>query len=630
MPRRLPVGAEVQPGGLVHFRVWAPKRKRVEVGVMPTADGAQSDVRLCELTPEPRGYFAGAVPAAPGMLYGFRLDGSGDLRPDPASRFQPQGCAGLSEIIDPHAFKWRSSSPQPLALDRQVMYELHLGTFSPDGTWAGAEAQLAELADLGITVLEIMPVAEFPGRFGWGYDGVFQFAPTRLYGRPDDFRRFVDQAHRCGMTVILDVVYNHFGSFGNVLLEYADEYHTDRYWNDWAAAINFDDEQSGPVREFFRANARYWIEEFRLDGFRFDATQSIHDATDQHILAEVVEEARAAAGKRTLLMVAENEPQNTQLIRPAAESGYGLDYLWNDDLHHAARVRLTGASEAYFSDFRGTASELAAAFQHGFIYQGQYSQWQAAQRGTPSMDLERHHLVSFLENHDQVSNHLTGERLWRLSNPARYRGMTALWLLTPQTPMFFQGQEFAATSPFLFFADHAGVDGDAVANGRAKFLTQFPSLATADAQRLLHRPDDPDVVRRCRIDFRERETHRPAYELHRELLRLRREDPILSDRSTYELHTAVIGEDIVLIRYLTRDRQDRLVVANLGTELAFRPAAQPLLAPVPGTRWEQVFTSGDVRFGGSSSGPLLRDDGWHFPGETTVLLRLAPEIIAPE
>ncbi|HEY2827890.1 MAG TPA: alpha-amylase family glycosyl hydrolase, partial [Pirellulales bacterium] len=330
--RRLPIGAEVLPDGKISFRLWAPKPKRVYVVLATDSKSSQEELRLQE---EGDGYFSLLTDHARDcMRYGFKLDQAQRVLPDPASRFQPDGPAGLSQIIDHRRFSWTDTNWKGVGPRGQVIYEMHLGTFTPQGTYAAAALEFAELARIGITMIEVMPVADFPGRFGWGYDGVSMFAPTRLYGQPDDFRRFVDEAHRAGLAVILDVVYNHFGNVDNYLGEYADNFTSKRYKNEWAAAINFDDERAGPVREFFEANARYWIEEFHLDGYRYDATHAIHDASPQHILAAVNRAARRAAGDRGVYLVAENAVGEARTVRPASEGGFDMDAVWNDDFHH--------------------------------------------------------------------------------------------------------------------------------------------------------------------------------------------------------------------------------------------------------------------------------------------------------
>ncbi|HWI40980.1 MAG TPA: alpha-amylase family glycosyl hydrolase, partial [Verrucomicrobiae bacterium] len=331
--RKFPVGAEVLPGG-VHFRVWAPKRKRVEV-VLEDSPGpvTTGELLAVEMEAEADGFFSALVPeASAGSLYRYRLDG-GNRFPDPASRFQPAGPHGCSEVIDAAPFEWHDADWRGVTRTGQVLYEMHVGTFTPEGTWEAACRELPELAALGVTVLEVMPVAEFPGRFGWGYDGVDLFAPTRLYGRPDDFRAFVDTAHRNGLGVILDVVYNHLGPEGNYLKQYSEDYFTNRYLNEWGEALNFDGPNAARVREFFCTNAEYWIREFHLDGLRLDATQQMFDFSPDHILAEIARRVRGAAGKRSVYVIGENEPQNARNILPPELGGHGLDAQWNDDFH---------------------------------------------------------------------------------------------------------------------------------------------------------------------------------------------------------------------------------------------------------------------------------------------------------
>ena len=444
--RRLPIGAEPQSDGGVHFRVWAPRCREVAVEI----EGLES----AALQSETDGYFSlWSLPARAGMRYRFRLDRGEKALPDPASRFQPEGPHGPSEIVDPGDFAWTDGAWRGRAREELIIYELHVGTFTPDGSWKAASRELPALAELGITCLEIMPVAEFPGRFGWGYDGVNLFAPTRLYGGPADFRRFVDRAHAFGIAVILDVVYNHFGPDGNYLKLFSAAYFTDRYDNEWGEAINFDGPESGPAREFFVANAGYWIDEYHLDGLRLDATQAIFDRSGDHIIAAVARQVRSAGRGRITFVVGENEPQHAKLVRPAERGGYGLDALWNDDFHHSAMVALTGRHEAYYSDYRGRPREFVAAAKHGFLYQGQRYQWQRKARGTPTLDLPAECFVVFLQNHDQIANSGTGERCHALTSPGRLRAMTAYFLLMPGIPMLFQGQEFGASSPFFYFAE---------------------------------------------------------------------------------------------------------------------------------------------------------------------------------
>ena len=610
--RRLPVGAEVLAGAGVHFRVWAARRRRVEV----VLDGG-----ALELGAEPGGYFSGRAAAArAGSLYRFRLDGERDLYPDPVSRFQPEGPHGPSQVVDPSRFAWTDARWHGTPLEGQVIYEMHVGTYTREGTWQAAERQLPELASLGITVIEVMPVAEFPGRFGWGYDGVDLFAPTRLYGQPDDFRRFVDRAHGLGIGVILDVVYNHLGPDGNYLRQFSEHYFSDRYKNEWGEAINFDDAHAGPVREFFIANAGYWIDEYHLDGLRLDATQQIFDSSPEHILAAINRRVRDAACGRATLIVAENEAQHAKLARPPERGGYGLDSLWNDDFHHSARVALTGRNEAYYTGYLGDPQELLSAVKWGYLYQGQRSSWQKKRRGTPALDLAPAQFVTFLENHDQVSNSGRGQRLHQLTSPGRLKALTALLLLAPGTPMLFQGQEFAASSPFVYFADHRPELAKLVAKGRAQFLSQFPSLAQPETRACFRDPADPNTFERCKLDLSERERHAEIYALHRDLLRLRRDDPVFRRQRPRGVDGAVLGPQAFALRFLADDGADRLLVVNLGRDLRLDPSPEPLLAPPEGTMWTVLWSSEHPRYGGCGTPPLDSDEGWRIPGEAAVAL----------
>jgi maltooligosyltrehalose trehalohydrolase len=574
-----------------------------------------------DLAGEGDGYFSGLVPSLRvGALYRLRLDAGRSLYPDPASRFQPEGPHGPSRIVDPGAFRWSDGSWPGVPLHGQVVYEMHIGTFTREGTWASATRELPELARSGVTLLEVMPVAEFAGRFGWGYDGVDLFAPSHRYGEPDEFRGFVDRAHALGLGVVLDVVYNHLGPDGCYLGMFADAYFTDRYTTDWGLAINFDGPRAGPVREFYLANAGYWIEEFHLDGLRLDATQNIYDASPEHILAAIARRAREAAGRRSIVLLGENEPQEVRLVRPPDEGGYGLDAVWNDDFHHTAVVALTGHNEAYYSDYHGTPQELVSALKRGYLYQGQHYAWQKQRRGTPTLGLPPAAFVHFLENHDQVANSFRGSRRHQQGSPGRHRALTAVLLLGPATPMLFQGQEFSASAPFLYFADHQPELAMAVRKGRGEFLTQFPSLASPETQALLPDPADPATFERCKLDFSERERHAPAYALHRDLLALRRADPVFSAQRPGGFDGAVLGPEAFALRFFGEAGDDRLLLVNLGPDLDRRSVPEPLVAPPAGTRWAVRWSSEDPRYGGCGSLPVDTAERWRLPGHAAFVL----------
>jgi maltooligosyltrehalose trehalohydrolase len=617
--RRFAIGAEPLTEGGVHFRVWAPAAARVYVQL----HGRRP--KHYELSPEDGGYFSGVVPdAAPGMNYSYRLDDDPTDWPDPASRYQPHGPEGTSQIVDPTTFTWHDQHWPGVEQRGQVLYEMHVGTFTQEGTWRAAAEQLLSLAEVGITAIELMPVADFPGTYGWSYDTANLFAPCRLYGTPDDFRYFVDTAHTHGIAVLLDVVYNHLGTIGERLLKaFAPNYFSTKHTTEWGAAVNFDDD-AAEVRLFILENVRYWIQEFHLDGYRIDATQALFDDSPRHIMLDICRVARAAAPDRKVLILAENEPQRSRLMRSGSEGGFEFDGVWNDDFHHSALVRLTGQREAYYTDYRGTPEEFIASFKWGYLYQGQRYSWQRQPRGTPAIDIDAWRFVNYLENHDQLANTATGQRVHQRTSPGLYRTLTALLCLAPQTPLLFQGQEYGATTPFLYFNDCRPEDRECVRRGRAGFLSQFPSLATPTMQAQLTDPCQRSTFERSRLDHRERERHAAMFALHRDLLRLRREDPVLSRQNAREIEASTISAESFFFRYLPPDGSTRLFVINLGHTLTLASIAHPLVAPPEGTRWGILWSSEDPAYGGSGTPDLDTPEGWRIPGQSAVLLHPVP------
>jgi maltooligosyltrehalose trehalohydrolase len=607
--RRYPAGAEIVPGSGAHFRVWAPDRRSVEV-VLNNA--------ISNLDEEGDGYFSGVIEhARPGMLYRYRLDGR-DQFPDPASRFQPEGPHGASQLIDPSSFRWTDQFWRGLPLEGQVIYELHVGTFTSEGTWRSAMDHLVELAEIGITVLELMPIADFSGHYGWGYDGVNWYAPTRLYGAPDDFRAFIDRAHALGLAVILDVVYNHFGADGNYTGQFSPFYVSKAHKTDWGDAINYDGEQSGPVREYISANAAYWIDEYHLDGLRLDATQDIFDDSPKHILAEITAAVRQAAKGRRTIVVAENEPQQTKLARAVELGGYGMDGLWNDDYHHSAMVALTGRADAYYTDYRGTPQEFISAMKYGYLYQGQRYKWQKHRRGKSSRGLDPSVFVTYIQNHDQVANSGRGHRAPLLSSPALYRTVTAVMLLGPGTPMLFQGQEFGADTPFLYFADVPECLFESVKNGRREFLAQWRTLRTPEMVAQLYDPCSRKAFEASKLD--RARANEELCALHRDLLKLRRTDPVIRMQRRGTFDGAVVSEHAFIHRIFSEDHGDRLLVVNLGPDLHLDPAPEPLLGPCEDRPWTVVFSTEDPKYGGYGTPPLDTDENWRIPGQAAVLL----------
>jgi maltooligosyltrehalose trehalohydrolase len=605
-------GAVVHDGG-VTFSVWAPAQTEVTLVI---ENGADIPMRAGD-----DGFFSVDVPEArAGQRYWYRLRQG--LRPDPASRYQPEGPLGPSAIVDPRRFPWTDAKwPGSGAPHSQILYEMHIGTFTRDGTWAAAAAHLPRLADMGVTMLEIMPVSEFAGAFGWGYDGVNIFAPSRLYGTPDAARAFIDEAHRLGLAVILDVVYNHFGPVGNYIADYSPTFLGAS--GEWGDLFNFDGPRSKTVREFIAANAVYWIDEYHFDGLRLDATQAINDSSPEHVISELSRAARAAASPRTIFLVGESEPQDTRLLKASGVYPDGLDAIWSEDWHHAAFVAATGRREAYFTDYLGNAPEFASMARYGTLYQGQWYTWQTNRRGGFALDLPPGCFVNFLENHDQVANTGLGTRLHQHVGAARWRTLTALLLLGPAMPMLFQGQEFGSTSPFTYFADHDSELAEAVERGRLQFLTQFAGLSRPEMIERLPKPGDPAIFERCHLQDAERAADGPLTLMHRDLMRLRRTDAVLQRVGTPQIRveSSAPTPSLLLIRYMAREGH-RLLVVNLGDDHV-SPMNDPLMAPPPGGSWALLWSSEHPQYAGGGTVPFVEAGRWLVRGESALLLGAA-------
>lgn len=618
MTRRLPIGADVVGQG-VHFRVWAPGRSTVTVHI----EGRDP----VGLTATEAGYFAGlARDAAAGDRYRFSLDGGPPL-PDPASRYQPDGPHGPSVVVDPSLYAWRDEAWSGPDLASLVVYEIHVGTFTPGGTWRSAAERLSTIAEIGITCLEIMPIADFAGQFGWGYDGVNLYAPTRLYGTPDDLRYFVDTAHALGLAVVLDVVYNHFGPDGCYLAQFAPAFFGPEP-TEWGQAINYDGRDSEHVREYVIANARYWVDEFHVDGLRLDALQAIRDTSPTHIVTEIVAAVRQAAGARTSWVVGEHEPQQGQMLRRPDDGGFGLDALWNDDFHHCAMVAATGRREAYYTDYAGGPQEFVSAAKYGFLYQGQWYAWQEQPRGTPVLDMPPGAFVCFLQNHDQVANSTNGLRLHDLTSLATFRALTAVLLLGPWVPMLFQGQEYASDSPFLYFADHPDPLARAVRLGRQDFLAQFPSGADAGAVGVLPDPHDRATFERSILAPDSPGRSAAVRALHASLLQLRSSDMAFRSSHRRALDGAVLGPRAFVLRFFAPGdhdhSEDRLLLVNLGAQLDLTIMPEPLLAPPADLRWSLVWSSDDPLYGGPGVGPVVQRSGWRLQAESACVMAPSP------
>lgn len=615
----------VSTDGMARFRVWAPAARRIDV----VFEG--DDYKPLSLTRETGGYFSGAANTS-ARRYKYRVDDN-EPWPDPCSRFQPHGVHGPSLLVDPDAFEWTDARWHGIDIERQVIYELHIGTFTPEGTFDAAAGKLEHLRDLGVTVLEIMPVAECPGRWNWGYDGVHIYAPYHVYGDHEALKRFVDGAHALGLAVILDVVYNHVGPDGNYLSCFSAHYFSRRYRTDWGEPFNFDGEQNAGVREFIIGNACYWVREFHLDGFRLDATQSIFDASETHLLAELTQRTRAAAQPRRIIFVAENEPQCSEQLLPVDAGGFGIDAMWNDDYHHSARVALTGSRDGYYRDYTGRAQEFLSCVRRGFLYQGQWYDWQKQSRGSPLRDRGASACIIFLQNHDQVGNTATGVRVQPHCAASRYRALLALTLLAPQTPMLFMGQEFGASTTFTFFADHTEKLARQVHAGRREFVGQFRAYAEATLQALIPDPGAERTFLSSKLDWSECERNGAMLGLHRDLLRLRADDPVISRQEVDAVDGATLNEHSLVLRWFDADHGDRLLIVNLDCDLPPGSIAEPLLAPPRGSGWQVLWNSEAPQYGGLGWFEPVGEHGrgaWRIQAQCAVLLVAAPRIVIAE
>jgi maltooligosyltrehalose trehalohydrolase len=590
----LSLGAHPEADG-VRFRVWAPGSDRVDVIIFP-------DEKRYPLDATGDGYHAGLVRGlSASARYKYSLDGRVPY-PDPASRSQPHGVHGPSEVVDPETFRWTDATWPGVALPDLVIYELHVGTFSPDGTFDSAIGRLDAVAQLGATAIEVMPIAEFAGTRNWGYDSVGLFAPASTYGGPEAFKRLVDGAHRRGLGVILDVVYNHLGPEGNYLgAVTAGRFFTDRHHTPWGEAINYDGRDSGPVRDFVIQNALYWAHEYHADGLRLDATHAIVDQSPVHILRELADALHAL--ERPRLVIAEDERDEARLILPATAGGYGLDAAWADDLHHQLRRLTAGDHEGYFRRYRGTVEEIVATLRDGWV-------------GAEARRLPPGAFIHCIQNHDQVGNRPMGERLSHDIPLALYRALSALLLLSPYTPLLWMGQEWAASTPFQFFTDFPEELGRLVTEGRRN---EFKALRE-------HIPDPQakDTFVRSKLRWEERgdPPHRGMLALYGELLAMRRSHPALRSQDRKRFTVTALGDRALSLRRCSPEGEAILVVVNFAGELRFRAQDRRDTSPPSGRHWRLHLTTEAERFGGASNAVRLDPDGQlTIPSPAAIVLR---------
>jgi len=576
-------------GEEVVFRLWAPERRRASVSLFD--DTGERVRRVLEMDPEPGDVFVARVarPRDGGrVLYKLTVDGEGPF-PDPYARAQPFGVHGPSEVIDHGAFAWRTTSWKAPSIDELVVYELHVGTATPEGTFEALIGRLEELAELGVTAIELMPVASFPGQRNWGYDGVSLYAPQASYGGPEGLKRLVDAAHARGLAVLIDAVYNHLGPDGNYLGCYSRRYFTNRHKTPWGDALNLDGEGAALVRRFLIDNAVMWIRDYRVDGLRLDATHAIIDDSEPHILRVIADEARAAGAGRRVLVIAEDDRNEARLVRPVAEGGYGLDAVWADDFHHQMRRAFAGDHDGYYEDFSGSAEDIAATLNRGWLYEGQVSKHHGGPRGTRAAELPPPAFVHCIQNHDQIGNRAFGDRLGESVSAAAYRAMSALLLASPYTPLLFMGQEWNATTPFLYFTDHEPDLGRAVTEGRRREFARFASFGDATQ---IPDPQAEATFARSKLDLAERSApaHAAVRALYRELLRLRASKPSLLARGRGSFEARAIGEDALVLERRGAG-QVMAIVMNM------RGSLEHALAPAQ--TWRLVLCTEEPRFGGA-------------------------------
>lgn len=602
-------GAHVGERG-VRYCIWAPFHSELAVCVRHQ-DGHEDTQRM---EPQPNGYFLLDDPnGRPGDRYIYKLS-DGSTVPDPASHFQPDGVHGWSECIDHRAYSWRCDKWERPGWHGQAIYEIHVGTFTPRGTFSSAIERLDHIAALGIGAIELMPVADFPGDRNWGYDGVDLFAPARCYGTPDELRGLVDAAHERGLAVILDVVYNHLGPDGNYLARFASSYFHAEQDTPWGASFNLDGPDSRPVRDFFLSNAAYWLDEYRFDGLRLDATHAMRDDSPRHLLADLAQ----VVHERGAFLIAEDERNTCEVLTRENGGGAQLDAVWADDFHHQVRVALTGIQEGYFESYDGSAADLASVLDNGWYYTGQaFPFWKGRPRGEPCRHLPTSAFITCIENHDQVGNRALGERLANLIGSSAYRAASALLCLTPYPPLIFMGQEWAASTPFLYFTDHAGELGRQISVGRQK------EFASAGINQQLKPEEVPDpqaletfVRSKLSWDELRAEPHASILALYRRCLEYRAKwlKGRSLDRDAWSVDSF---ERVIAIRYRSAEPSECLVVSSLHGDARLSLARERSLRPPDGYDWRIKFES--------RAGPATNSPSAVGPVETLVLR--APETL---
>ena len=589
-------GALPAQGG-VTFRVWAPVARELQLVLQGGPAGGEHSMPCDE-----RGLFELTLEGlGAGQRYAYRIDG-GDLRPDPASRFQPDGVHQASEVVDASTFDWNDSSWLPPARRDLVLYELHVGTFSREGTFASTRQHLSALSRLGVTAIELMPVADFSGARNWGYDGTALFAPSRAYGRPDDLRALVDAAHSSGLAVILDVVYNHLGPEGAYVLQFNPVYLGDRHTTPWGRAVNLDGPGCEMVRRFIIDNAVHWIREYHVDGLRLDATHALIDTTPSHVLRDLASAVRREAG-RDVLLYAEDHRNLASIARHHDEEGWGFDGIWADDFHHVTRRIVAGDAHGYYSDYRGTTTELARTISQGWLFAGEMSEHFQRPRGTDPSDVPMDRFVVCVQNHDQIGNRPFGDRLHHVVDLPTWRAVSAVLLTAPMTPLLFMGQEWVATTPFQYFTDLSPDLGRLVTEGRRQEFRDFPAFSSSEARSAI---PDPQLratfeAGRLRWDEREAPPHAAVLALYGKLLSLRHAHPALGASDQMQGESFAPDENSIVIR--RRDGSHDFWIAGCLRNRA--TVALESGADADDGEWELVLSTEDPLFAPDPQPPRI-------------------------
>jgi maltooligosyltrehalose trehalohydrolase len=579
------VGSNYLGDGRCEFTVWAPAHEEIAVQIVSPGN------RLIPMQKDEWGYFKVlAEDIEPGTLYFYNLGGQAD-RPDPASHSQPKDVHGPSEVVDHSKMNWTDAGWSGIPLEEMIIYELHVGTFTPEGTFEAIIPRLEELHEFGVNAIELMPIAQFPGNRNWGYDGVFPFAPQHSYGGSEGLKKLVDAAHQQGISIILDVIYNHFGPEGDVVSDYG-PYFTASYRTAWGDAINFDREYSYGVRNYFLENALYWFENYHIDALRLDASDHIYDIGVKYFLQELAENIDALSKKqgRKLYLTAENDLSDTKIIRPIESGGYGIDAQWNDAFHHCLHSLLTGEQAGYYEDY-GTCQQMAKAFKEGFVYSGQYSPFRKKFHGSDSSAIPGHQFVVFTQNHDQVGNRMLGERLSHLVSFEALKLAAGVLLLAPNVPLIFMGEEYAEDAPFLYFVSHTDPDlVKVVKEGREKDFAAFQEEGE------FIDPFSTDTFQKCKLNWEKRKEgkHKVMLELYQHLIQLRRTIPAMKQLDKQNLEASVVEDDkLLFLRRGSNGNQIFCIMNFNGKDATFQSST--------GGSWRKILDSSDAKWMGLGS-----------------------------